>query len=143
MNVTPYLFFRGNCREAMRHYAKVLGAAEPEFMSFADMPEEDKAAMPGVPGDAVMNCMLEHEGGVIMGSDDPSPDAAPMAGVSLHLGFKTPQEAHRVFAALAEGGSVTMPIGETFWSPAFGSVHDKFGTRWMVSGGGEGDGRTE
>lgn len=140
MNVTPYLFFDGNCREAMSFYAEVLGAPTPQFMNFSDMPEADKAQMPGFPADAVMNCMLMHEGGMIMASDDLSDNVDKMAGVSIHLGFSTPEEARRVFAALAEGGNVTMPIEETFWSPAFGQVHDKFGTRWMISGGGEGDG---
>jgi PhnB protein len=41
-------------------------------------------------------------------------------------------EAKRAFEALADGGKVTLPIGETSWSPAFGMCVDRFGTPWMV-----------
>ena len=43
-----------------------------------------------------------------------------------------PDDARRVFDQLAEGGTVAMPVSETFWSPAFGMVTDRFGIPWMV-----------
>ena len=45
--------------------------------------------------------------------------------------------ADRTFAALADGGEVRMPLGETFWSPRFGMVADRFGVGWMVMVEGE------
>jgi len=42
-------------------------------------------------------------------------------------------EAERVFAALGEGGLVTMPLETTFWAPKFGMLQDRFGVGWMVS----------
>jgi PhnB protein len=68
-----------------------------------------------------------------MASDTPPEETAEMAGISIHLAMDSVAEAHRVFAAFAEGGSAGMPIGPTFWTPAFGTVRDRFGTRWMVS----------
>ncbi len=46
-------------------------------------------------------------------------------------------EAERVFEALAEGGTVTQPLIETFFSPAFGICVDRFGTPWMITAEGE------
>lgn len=53
----------------------------------------------------------------------------------LALTHPSADEARRVFAALAEGGNVTMPLAETFWAEAFGMVTDRWGTPWGVSGG--------
>jgi PhnB protein len=36
------------------------------------------------------------------------------------------------FDALAEGGSVFMPLEPTFWSPCFDMCSDRFGVHWMV-----------
>ena len=35
-------------------------------------------------------------------------------------------------AALAEGGTVRMPLGKTFFAPRFGMLLDRFGVSWMV-----------
>jgi PhnB protein len=53
----------------------------------------------------------------------------------LALTYPTSAEAKRVFAALADGGSVTMPLGETFWADVFGMVTDRYGTPWGINGG--------
>jgi len=53
-------------------------------------------------------------------------------GFSLALTLPSKEEARRIFNALADGGSVIMPLTETFWSPLYGQVTDKFGIGWMV-----------
>jgi PhnB protein len=133
MHVTPYIFFPGTCEEAMRFYADVLGADPPQIMRMADMPQADQDQMSGMPADAVMNAMLKAGDLELMGSDTPPGETGAMAGISLHVAMDSVAEAHRVFAAFAEGGHVGMPMGETFWTPAFGTVVDRYGTRWMVS----------
>ena len=55
-----------------------------------------------------------------------------MRSVSVSVGVKTPEEAERIFAGLAEGAKITMPMAETFWSPRFGMLIDRFGTNWMI-----------
>jgi PhnB protein len=42
-------------------------------------------------------------------------------------------EADRIFKALAEGGTVQIPIAETFWALRFGKVLDQFGVPWLVN----------
>ncbi|AHM02893.1 PhnB protein, putative DNA binding protein 3-demethylubiquinone-9 3-methyltransferase domain protein [Roseibacterium elongatum DSM 19469] len=133
MHVTPYLFFPGTCETALTFYAEMLGASPPEILRFADMPAEDRANMPGVADATVMNATLRHGDLEILASDGGPGDEAGMAGASLHLAMDSVAEAHRVFHALADGGEVGMPMGATFWTPAFGTVQDRFGIRWMVS----------
>jgi PhnB protein len=133
MHATPYLFFDGTCAEAMTFYAETLGADPPVIMRTTDMPPEDQANMEGVPADAVMNAMLKKGGFEMMASDAGPGDSPKMAGCSIHLALDSVAEAHRVFEVFAEGGAVGMPMGATFWTPAFGTVTDRYGTRWMVS----------
>ena len=57
---------------------------------------------------------------------------AVFSGVFLTLNTSTPAEAEKFFAALGQGGKVTMPMNETFFAHRFGTVADKFGVNWMV-----------
>jgi PhnB protein len=68
-----------------------------------------------------------------MGSDRPPEDVAPMQGFSVSVTVDDPADADRIFAALADGGTMTMPIAESFWALRFGMLVDRFGTPWMVN----------
>lgn len=54
------------------------------------------------------------------------------------LTHPTATEARRAFEALAEGGKVTMPLGETFRAETFGMLTDRFGTAWGITHGPRG-----
>ncbi len=69
---------------------------------------------------------------VLFGSDDPQDYKTPQ-GLRVALQTKSPDEAKRAFDGLAQGGTVTMPLEKTFFSPAFGMLTDKFGIPWMVN----------
>ena len=43
------------------------------------------------------------------------------------------EEAERLFAALSQGGQVTMPLEPTFWAARFGMCTDAYGVPWMVN----------
>ena len=131
MQPIPYLFFKGNCREAMETYGRIFGTT-PEIMPFAAMPVADKAQMPGVPDDAVMHASLKVGDGSIYASDDTMPDPPAMAGSYVTLELDDGDETRRVWEALAEGGEVEMDLAPQFWTPLFGTVRDRFGTRWML-----------
>jgi PhnB protein len=131
MQPIPYLFFSGNCAEAMNAYGEIFGA-RPDFVPFAAMPDEVKAQMPASAVTMVMHSALKVGEGWIYASDDPTGSPA-MAGCNVHVSLPTVDEARRVFGALAEGGEVRMALEPTFWAPAFGTLSDRFGTRWMVS----------
>jgi PhnB protein len=81
----------------------------------------------------IIHARLVGNGMLLMGSDAPPDRYEPMKGFSVTLNVKEPAEAERVFNALAENGSVRMPLGETFWAKKFGMLTDRFGTPWMIN----------
>ena len=60
------------------------------------------------------------------------PGAQPMRSAYLSLSVASSDEAERIYAALAEGGEVFMPMAETFFAFRFGQIRDKFGANWMI-----------
>jgi PhnB protein len=135
MQIVTSLSFEGQCREAFEFYAQVLGGEITAAMTYGDAP-------PGMPvaddkKTWLMHCWLKVGDQAIMGADmdkawAPNIDK-PKNGfdVTLHTSDKT--KAQRWFDRLSEGGRQVMPFGETFWSPGFGSLVDKFGVPWMVN----------
>jgi PhnB protein len=132
-----YLFFDGNCAEAMRYYERVTGGKITAMMKYSESPTPVDPAHCG-PGDMdrIMHASLLIDGRNLMASDSPKGQHKPMQGFSLSLYYDTPEEAKKKYDMLADGGQVFMPFGPTFWAKGFGMVQDKFGTPWMVSGGG-------
>lgn len=131
MQPIPYLFFAGNCRAAFETYGEIFGSA-PEIMSFSDMPPEAQAAMPGVPGDAVMHAAVRVGDGWIYGSDDMSADAAAMAGCNVAVALPDADETRRIWEALSPEAEIRMPLSPEFFAPLYGALSDRFGVRWMV-----------
>jgi PhnB protein len=129
MAIYPYLNFGGNCRQAFGRYREIFGG-DLEVMTMGQAPAG--MVVPPEQADLVMHAALTFDGGVLMASDDPSPDFGPVRGMYVTWSTADVRRAHEVFAALAEGGSVEMPITGTFWSPAFGVCTDRFGTPWMI-----------
>jgi PhnB protein len=132
--ITPYLNYNGNCEEAFKLYQKVLGG-KLDIMKMKDAPADPNMPVPASDQNLVMHARLVSDKGMLMGSDTlSSMKFNPMHGFAIALDYPTADEAKNVFATLAEGGKVGMPIGETFWAGAFGMVTDRFGTPWMVNG---------
>ena len=128
-----YLFFNGNCAEAMRSYEKIL-AGKLELIPVGDTPPGDFP--PNVSRDSIMHARLVFDGGSLMASDWMDKSAYPgMGGFAISLVYKGVDEAKKIFDAISKGGKVTMPMGETFWAETFGMTTDLFGTPWMVTGG--------
>ena len=130
--VQPYLFFNGRCEEAVEFYRRALGAELLMMMRFSESPD---APPPGMvpPGweNKVMHSALRIGDAVMMASDGCG-SAAAFGGFSISLTLPSAAEVDRAFPALAEGGEVQMPLGETFWSPRFGMLTDRFGVAWMI-----------
>jgi PhnB protein len=133
--IDSYLFFDGNCAEAMKFYEKTLGAKLAMMMKGSDAPEAAKVAP--ADRDKVMHARLELDDGRALMASDWMGGHAPYEGkhgFALSLQYKTTADAKRIHETLSQGGKVTMPMMETFWSQAFGMLVDRFGTPWMVSG---------
>lgn len=131
--VQPYLFFGGRCQEALEFYRAALGAQVDMLMLHKDSPEPPP---PGTlqPGfeNKVMHTTFRVGETTLMASDGCN-EGTTFSGFSLALSVPTEAEADRVFAALADGGQIQMPLDRTFWSSRFGMLTDRFGVRWMVS----------
>ena len=134
MQVQPYLFFDGRCEEAVEFYQKALGAEVTMLMRFKDSPGPHEPGMVAPDdGDKVMHMSLRIGESTVLASDGPRPTGQPsFQGFALSLTVPDAAEAERLFAALAEGGQVQMPLAQTFFSPRFGMVADRFGVGWMV-----------
>lgn len=129
-----YLFFDGNCAQAMQFYERTLGGKMEMSMTYGEAPDPEHC--PPGSKDRVMHCSLLIGDRRLMASDAPAGQPPKgMHGFGLSLGYASVDEARAIFNALSEGGQMTMPFGKTFWAEGFGMATDKFGTPWMVSGG--------
>lgn len=131
ISCNPYLNFNGNCRTAIETYAAILGADIMAIMPHSEMP--DPSQVPAEWQDLIMHACLKIGDTFLMASDSPPEHFQAAAGLSVSLQIDDPAEADRVYAALAEEGSTTMPIEETFWALRFGMLVDRFGTPWMIN----------
>ena len=134
MEVQSYLFFYdGRCEEAVEFYQKALDAKVEMLMRFKDAPEKPSEGCVAPGSDhKVMHASFRVGDTMIMASDGNGLEKGGFDGFSLSLAVSDKAQADRYFNALAEGGNVIMPLGETFWSPRFGMVKDRFGIGWMV-----------
>lgn len=132
--VQSYLFFNGNCEEAVEFYRKALGAVVEFSVRFKESPEPPPPGMmPPNWENKIMHTSFKVGQTTVMASDGCGPEAKGFQGFSLSLSVATEAEADRYFNALAAGGKINMPLSKTFWSPRFGMLEDKFGIGWMVS----------
>jgi PhnB protein len=129
----PYLMFGGDCREAFARYEEIFGGTL-DIMPMSDAPREVRAQWGPEADHLVLHAALSFgDGDLLMGSDDPTGDFAGMSGMAVNYSTADPGDVRRVYETLADGGQVTMPLGETFWSPLFGMCTDRFGVSWMVN----------
>lgn len=134
MQLVAYLNFEGNAREAMDFYAHALGGKVTQRFTYGESPMAEQCGP--ATADHVMHSQVEipsRAGGsaILMGADGPPPHAP--GSTCVNIVSETPEEAERVFAALSEGGTVQMPIAETFWAHRFGALQDRYGKGWLVN----------
>ena len=128
--VQPYLFFDGRCEEALEFYRRTLGAEVTALMRFKESP--DPAMCAPSAGDKVMHASFRIGETTLLASDGRCQGKPSFEGFSLSLTVANEAEADRLFASLAEGGQVQMPLSKTFFSLRFGMVADRFGVPWMI-----------
>ncbi len=133
MKVCPYLEFDGNCREAFDFYAGAIGGTIVSMMTFGETPAAEH--VPAASHSQIMHAALQlDDGHFLMASDGmPGQPSQGIKGASVALHPETPADADRVFANLADGGQVTMPIDRTFWAERFGMLVDRFGVPWIIN----------
>ncbi len=129
LGVKPYIVFAGNCEEAVNFYKRSLNGSLSEISRYGDAhmgTDADK--------DLVMHVVLTIGDTVIMASDK-TPADPPVIGNNIHiaLGSDDIEGTEKMFNNMAEGGTVTMPMAETFWAAKFGMLIDKYGINWMFN----------
>ena len=133
MKLDTYLRFDGNCREAFEFYRAAFGGDFRVIQTYADGPPGMGIGDEYV--DRVMHVSLPIGPSVLMGSDA-APEFGPPNVVgnnfSITVHAESRDEADEIFGKLAKGGSVTMPLQDTFWGGYFGSLTDQFGVNWQV-----------
>jgi PhnB protein len=132
MHVQSYLFLDGRCEEALEFYKKAVGAKIEMMMRFSENPEQQPGMVPPGSENKIMHSCFRIGDTAIMASDGHAKGQPKFEGFSLAINAKDIAEAERVFAALGDGGKVTQPLIETFFSPRFGMLADRFGVNWMV-----------
>jgi len=131
MKLNPYLHFDGRCREAFVFYAATFHGAITMIATYGESPM--CAELPAAIKDRVMHAQLDIGDQVLMGSDAPDDSPSTPAGFSISLNVESVADAERVYAALADGAVIRMPLQPTFWSARFGMLTDRFGIPWMVN----------
>ena len=131
MHFMPYLSFNGNCREALTFYAELFdGKLEGFFNWGADM----IAHIPEATTEHIMHGSIALNDFAIAGADQFGEAYQPGGNVSLFIDIPDDiADAKAKFDALAEGGHVMMPFGETFWADGYGFCTDRFGIQWQVN----------
>jgi len=138
MQVQPYLYFDGRAEEALEFYRAKLGAKVEAMMRYSEAPPPKPGQPSMVPpgaGNKIMHANFKVGDSQLMASDGMCTGKPSFQGITLTLTAKDIGEAERLFAALADGGQVQMPLGETFFAQRFGMVADRFGVSWMVLAG--------
>jgi len=131
VTLEPYIFFKGNCREAMEFYKTVFGG-ELEMQTMGEVPADVDMPRKEATKDWIRHASLK--GGVInlMASD--GQNASPKAAkIELSLGGTDEDQMRKMFDALSEGGKVTKPLEKEFWGDIFGMLTDRYGVDWMMN----------
>lgn len=137
--VNVYLTFNGNCEAAFNFYKSVFGGEFPFMGRFKDMPPSEPGAktISAEEGERVMHVSLPiSKETVLMGSDTGGEWAADYKqgnNFAISITAQSKNEADSLFEALSKGGTVKMPLNNTFWGDYFGMLTDKFGINWMMS----------
>lgn len=137
MKIHPYLNFDGDTEAAFRFYEKALGGTLTEIHRFGGMPPQPGFELPEAQKNRVMHVGLELPDGQLLMGSDTFPGMGPPRtegnnfSISVHPDSR--EEADRLFQALSEGGSVTVPLEDQFWGDYYGALTDRFGVQWMVN----------
>jgi PhnB protein len=131
MKFNPYLFFDGQCEEAFRFYEQFLGGKIESMLTHEGTPAA--SSVPPEWAKKILHACMTIGDTVLMASDAPLGHYHKPQGFSVNISVNKPEEAERIYQALAENGSVQMPLQQTFWATRFAMLSDRFGIPWMIN----------
>ena len=133
MQLNPHLTFNGQCEKAFKFYQQCLGGNIQTMMTHGDSPMADQ--VPSEWREKIIHATLIVGETALGGGDAPPDRYEKPGGFSVTIQLEDPVEGERIFRALSESGTVTMPLQQTFWAARFGMMVDRFGIPWMVNCG--------
>jgi PhnB protein len=128
VKLAVHLTFAGHCADAFRFYQRVLGGTDLRTFRWGDAPGSSD-----MPADWLVHASLTLGGYELMGADVATAQYERPRGFYVYHAVATRADAERIFAALSDGGSVVMPLSQTFWSPCFGVLVDRYGVPWEIT----------
>ncbi|WP_281887461.1 VOC family protein [Paenibacillus sp. YYML68] len=133
MKLIPYFVMAGNANEAIEFYQEALGGKLEYKQTFGEMPENPEFPLPEEAKSLVSHATVKFGETDVMFSDS-FPGQPHQSGnqVTLCISIDSKEKAEHIFNALKEGGQVSMPLQETFFSPAYAIVVDKFGITFQI-----------
>jgi PhnB protein len=131
MKASTTLHFSGQCEAAFKHYERQLGAKIEFMLKWGESPAGGE--VPPEWRDKVLHARMTLGGADIVAGDVLARDYRQPQGFSVMLAVDDRQNAEQIFAALADGGSIKMPLQKTFWAPLYGVVVDRYAIPWEVN----------
>jgi PhnB protein len=131
VKTNTYLLFNGNCQEAFKFYEKCFGGKIDSIMTYDESPMTD--SVPANWRDKIIHVTMNLGNHVLMGSDAPPERYQKPQGFSVNIAVDSVTEAESVFQSLEEGGTVRMPLQQTFWAERYAMLIDRFGIPWMIN----------
>ncbi len=133
LRLTPYLVMDGNAKEAIQFYEKALGAKVVFNQTFGEMPDNPEFPMTADVKERVSHAMLKVGETDLMFSDT-FPGQPHQSGNQVTICVTTDEveKSTQIYESLKQDGQVSMPLQETFFSPAYGIVTDKFGVTFQI-----------
>ncbi len=128
MRMTPYLYFKGACEDALTFYVACGLGKVVDLRRYAGSPMEGRDG--GAWRDKVMHSLFEGDGIRFYASD--GPDSEPMKGAALMIELDSADVVAQLFDRMSEGGRVTVPLKKQFWGDVYGNFTDRFGVQWAI-----------
>ncbi|WP_251517174.1 MULTISPECIES: VOC family protein [Staphylococcus] len=128
--VTPYLFFKGNCKEAVEFYSEVFEGKVSEMKTYGEV-DEKSVDNP----DRIIHARLEVDDQVFMCSDVPDEDlnVRDNRNVYLVLEFDSEEAIKDVYEKLKADGDVQMELADMFWGAKYAKLIDKYNIGWDLN----------
>jgi PhnB protein len=131
MAIEAYLFFDGNCRQALALYAQAFQTEPTMVMTYGQTPDGEVAE---ADRERILYSALPLDGTNLMMSDCAAGTPYQVGNnISLSLELATKAEIDRLFAVLSPGGEVMQAPGPQFFSPWYTMFSDQFGVWWQLS----------
>lgn len=128
----PFINFGGQAAEAIALYEMVFEVTDKQVFFFRDMPEEMKSHFPPETMGYVMHSEMKINGSAVWIGDSVQ-GTTPGDRVTISVPYATVEEVRTTFDKLmAAGGEALMEPEQTFYSPLFGTVRDRFGVIWHL-----------